>query len=75
MNPRLSASRSMFSCGLDDGEKPLDPWASGQRGQACLLETQPEKFKLTLFFPSDVRPLTQNFVKTIPSKITFRNFF
>ena len=45
-----SAPKSTFSCGPGDGEKLLDPWASGCKGQECLQEIRAQKFMFMLLF-------------------------
>ena len=45
-----SAPESAFSCGPGDGEKLLDPWSSGRKGQECPREIQTEKSMFRLLF-------------------------
>ena len=44
------APKSAFPCGPGGGEKLLDPWASGRKGQECLREIRINKFVFMLFF-------------------------
>ena len=36
--------------GRGDGEKLVDPWTSGCKGQTCLQDILPDFFEFTLFF-------------------------
>ena len=38
-----SAPKSAFSCGPGGGEKLVDPWASGRKGQECPQEIRTKK--------------------------------
>ena len=48
-----AAPKSEFSCGLGDGEKLFDPWASEHKGQECPQEIRTKKFMIMLFFFPD----------------------
>ena len=46
-------NRAWFSCGPGDGEKFIDPWASGRKGRECPQEIWTKKFMFMLFFFPD----------------------
>ena len=48
---RMSApTKRAFSCGPGEGEKLLDLWASGRKGQECPQEIRAKKFMFLLLF-------------------------
>ena len=52
-------TKKCVSCGPGDGEKLVDPWASGRKGQECPREIRTEKFIwLCCFTPSLIAVLT-----------------
>ena len=62
----MSAPKSSFSCGPSGGEKLLDPWASGRKGQECPREIQ------TKNRGPKTRPKSKNTQKTLRSHELFR---